>query len=61
VNQPLGLTICLQVDASRKAVMDAVVAANSVPKSTGKLFALIGGDTAWDTLFADHLFEKHPC
>jgi len=42
-------------------VIDTEVGANSVPKSTGKLFAVISRDIVRYTSFADPMFEKHSC
>jgi len=58
---PLGLTIRLRVEGGREAVIDTVVGANSVPKSTDKHFAVVGGDILRYASFADHMFEQHSC
>jgi len=42
-------------------VIDTEVAANSFRKSTGKLFAVMGGEIVRYALFADHVFEEHSC
>jgi hypothetical protein len=58
---PLGLTVRLRVEGGREVVIDTKVGANSVPKSTGELFAAIGGDIVRYASFADHVFEEHSC
>jgi hypothetical protein len=59
--QLLGLTVCLRVGGGREVVIDTEVGGNSVPKSAGKLFAVIGGDNVLYDLFADHVFAEHSC
>jgi hypothetical protein len=41
---PLDLTIRLKGESHQEAVIDTVVGAYSISKSTSKLMALIGGD-----------------
>jgi hypothetical protein len=40
-------------------MIDTEVEANSVPNSSGKLFATIGDDITWYTTFANYVFEQH--
>ena len=58
---PLVLPIHLRVAGSPEAVFDTEVRASSVPKSTGKLGAMISGDIVRYASFADHLFEDYFC
>jgi len=56
-----GLTVRLWVERGRVAVIDTEVGANSVPKSTGKLCAMICVDIVRYSSFADHMVEDHLC
>jgi len=51
----------LYVECDIKSVTETEVGGSSVPKSTGKLFVVVGGDTVWYTMFADHVFDTHSC
>jgi len=57
----LGLTVCLRVQSGRESVMETEVGTNDVPKSTGKLFAAIGGDIGWYMALVDHVLKQHLC
>jgi len=58
---PLSVTVHLRAACCVETVIDMEVGANYVLKSTGKLFAGIGGDIGGYTTFADHVFEKPLC
>jgi hypothetical protein len=55
----LGLIFPLPGEKYSAVLIDSEIEAHSIPKSTGELCAIIGGDTIISTSCSDHLFVIH--
>jgi len=57
----LGLVVGLRVEGGREPVVDAHVAADSSPESTGELRSAVSDVIVWYAMLAYYVLENHTC